>query len=63
MSRDRASSMDRHVVSAMGTGAQSPGQGLEETVWNTHWEPQACLVSTLHVWSEAEEGHREITYP
>lgn len=63
MSRDRASSMDRQVVSAMGTGAQSPGQGLEETVWNTHWEPQACLVSTLHVWSEAEEGHRETPYP
>ena len=55
--------MDRHVVSAMGTGTQSPGQGLEETVWNTHWEPQACLVSTLHVWSEAEEGHRETPYP
>ena len=35
MSGGRVSSMDRHVVSAMGPGAQSPGGGLGETV-GTH---------------------------
>lgn len=42
MGGDRASRMDRHVVSTVGAGAQYLGRGPGEMLRNTHLEPQAC---------------------